>query len=319
MKTLADLGEKEVVSLLLRNVRTAAAVGPGDDAAAVDLGTQYLVVSTDVITRSSHMPDGMTDRQIGWFAAAVNFSDIAAMGARPLGLVMAYALPRDLPFERLESVSQGVYECCRAVGADLLGGDTKEGTQIMLAGTALGLVDKGRILLRRGARDGDVIAVTGPLGLSAAGYAAIRHGIDHPRAVKALLEPQPRTAEGMLLSASGIVTSCMDITDGLAYSVGELSRQSGRGFEVSWEQVPIGEGVEDVAKKSGVPVEDLVMHFGGDYELLFTLPPAAVGPLERELGGHMYVIGQVKGTSNVLVRSGEPTPLNTRGYEHFRR
>jgi thiamine-monophosphate kinase len=319
MKTLADLGEKEVVSLLLRGVRTTVAVGPGDDAAAIDLGEQYLVVSTDVITRSSHIPDGMTDWQIGWFAAAVNFSDIAAMGARPLGLVMAYTLPRDLPFKRLESISQGVNDCCQSVGADLLGGDTKEGMGIVLAGTALGLVDKDRILLRKGAREGDMVAVTGPLGLSAAGYAAIKNGIDDALAVKALLEPQPRTAQGMVLAASGRVTSCMDITDGLAYSIGELSRQSGVGFEVIWEHIPVGKGVMEVAQKSGVPLEDLVLHFGGDYELLFTFSAQASASLQTALDGRMHVIGQVKGGTNQLIIDGKATPLDTRGYEHFRR
>lgn len=282
MNTLADLGEKEVISLLLRNVKTSAAVGPGDDAAAIDLGTQYLVVTTDVITRSSHMPDSMTDRQIGWFAAAVNFSDVAAMGARPIGLVMAYTLPRDMPFARLERISQGVYDCCRAVGANLLGGDTKEGEGIVLAGTAIGLVAKDRILLRKGAREGDLLAVTGPLGLSAAGYAAMRAGIDMPVLIKALVEPQPRTEQGMALSSSGHVTSCMDITDGLAYSVGELSGQSKKGFEVIWSSIPVGEGVEEVARRTGVPVEDMVLHFGGDYELLFTFDPDALEDLDRK-------------------------------------
>jgi len=319
MKTLADLGEKEVVSLLLQGVRTTVAVGPGDDAAAIDLGDRYLVVSTDIITRSSHMPDGMTDWQVGWFAAAVNFSDIAAMGARPIGLVMAYTLPRDMPFNRLESISQGVNDCCQAVGADLLGGDTKEGTGIVLAGTALGLVDKDKILLRRGAREGDMVAVTGPLGLSAAGYEAIRNGIEGPRAVRALLEPQPRTAEGMVLAASGQVTSCMDITDGLAYSIGELSRQSGAGFEVIWENIPVGEGVREVSRKSGVPLEDLVLHFGGDYELLFTFSPQAATPLQKALEGRMHIIGQVKGSENIMIVDGRAVPLDTRGYEHFRR
>ena len=319
MNTLADLGEKAVISHLLQRVKTSAAVGPGDDAAAIDLGTQYLVVTTDVITRSYHMPDGMTDWQIGWFAAAVNFSDVAAMGARPLGLVMAYVLPRDMPLEQFDRISQGVYDCCQAVGADLLGGDTKEGAGIVMAGTAIGLVDKDRILLRRGAKEGDLVAVTGPIGMSAAGYAAIRAGIDMPLGIKALLEPQPRTEQGMVLSSSGHVTSCMDITDGLAYSVGELARQSGKGFEVMWASIPVGEGVEEVAIRSGVSLQDLVLHFGGDYELLFTFDPQAKEELEQVLGEHMHVIGRVKGEESVLVRDDVAVPLDTRGYEHFTR
>jgi thiamine-monophosphate kinase len=319
MKTLADLGEKRIVSLLLEGIKTDAAVGPGDDAAAVDLGSQYLVVSTDVVARRSHLPRGMTDREIGWFAAAVNFSDIAAMGARPIGLVLAYILPRELPFDDLKAISLGAQECCRWVGADLLGGDTKEGNEMVIAGTALGLVDKDRILLRRGAKDGDLVAVTGPMGAAAAGYTAVMKDIHAPRSVNALLQPQPRTKEGMVLSSSGKVTSCMDITDGLAYSVGELSRQSGLGFEIAWKSIPKGDEVANVAAKSGVPIEDLVMHFGGDYELLFTLSPEARDELTTALGGRMHVIGRTSGKENLLIREAEVVPLDTRGYEHFRR
>jgi thiamine-monophosphate kinase len=319
MKTLADLGEKRIVSLLLEDIKGDAAVGPGDDAAAVDLGSQYLVVSTDVVARASHLPRGMTNREIGWFAAAVNFSDIAAMGAKPLGLVLAYVLPRDLPFDDLKAIALGAQECCRWVGADLLGGDTKEGNEMVIAGTALGLVGKDRILLRRGAREGDLIAVTGPIGAAAAGYTAAMKGIHAPRSVNALLRPQPRTREGMILSTSGNVTSCMDITDGLGYSVGELSRQSGVGFEIDWKAIPKGEDVAMVATKSGVSAEDLVMHFGGDYELLFTLSPEAKDDLTVALGGRMDVIGQASGKENLLIRESEVVPLDTRGYEHFRR
>ena len=318
MKTLADLGEKEAISLLLKGIKTTVAVGPGDDAAAIDLGDQYLVVSTDIVSRTAHLPTGMTDWQIGWFAAAVNFSDIAAMGAQPLGVLIAYALPRTMPFEDLQRIEQGVLDCCRSVGADLLGGDTKEGEEMVIAGTALGLVDKDKILLRKGAKEGDLLAVTGPLGLAAAGYIASKKGIFAPRTVKALLEPQPRIKEGMVLSASGQVTSCMDITDGLAYSIGELSRQGGVHFEVRWCSIPIGEDVQKVADKSGTAVQDLVMHFGGDYELLFTLSPDAVDELSAAMEGRLHVIGRVKGEQNVLITAGKVVPLDTRGYEHFR-
>ncbi|MBI0583010.1 MAG: thiamine-phosphate kinase [Methanomassiliicoccus sp.] len=318
MKTLGDIGEKGVIAALLENMSSTAAVGPGDDAAAVDLGSQYLVVSTDVVSRASHLPKGMTEWQIGWFAAAVNFSDIAAMGARPIGMVMAYVLPRCLPLEDLKRISQGVQDCCRAVGAELLGGDTKEGSEIVLSGTALGLVDKDKIMLRRGAREGDLVAVTGPLGLAAAGYTALMKGIYAPRSIKALLEPQPRIAEGMILARSGAVTSCMDITDGLAFSIGELSKQSGVGFEVRWCSIPRGEDVERVATKAEVSEEALIMHFGGDYELLVTLAPDAYDRLRGELGGRLHVIGRVAGKENVLIRGDEVVPLDTRGYEHFR-
>jgi thiamine-monophosphate kinase len=319
MKTLGDLGEREVVASLLKDIKSTVTVGPGDDAAVIDIGAQYLVVSTDVVSRTSHLPRGMTDWQVGWFVAAVNYSDIAAMGAKPIGVVVAYSLPRDLPYDDLKAIQKGVQDCSRWVGAEVLGGDTKEGTEMVITATALGLVDKERVLLRRGAKEGDLLAVTGPMGQSAAGYLALTRGIHAPRAVKALLEPQPRTKEGMMLSASGQVTSCMDITDGLAYSIGEISRQSGVHFRVRWCSIPIGEDVVNVAERTNVPAEEMALHFGGEYELLFTVAPDAVDRLSEALGGRLHVIGAAGGDENVLIKGEEVVALDTRGWEHFKR
>ena len=118
--------KERFVRSLLQRLRGSAAVGPGDDAAAVDMGSHYLVISTDLITRTGHMPKGMTDRQTGWSVAAVNYSDIAAMGAEPIGIVVAFALPGSTQFHSLEEMMRGIDDCSRSVGAEVLGGDTKE-------------------------------------------------------------------------------------------------------------------------------------------------------------------------------------------------
>jgi thiamine-monophosphate kinase len=110
----------------------------------------------------------------------------------------------------------------------------------------------------------------------------------------------------------------MDITDGLAYSVGELSRQSGIAFQLHWCSVPYGEEVQRVADKAGVSLKELVLNFGGDYELLFTVSPEAVDELAAALEGRLHVIGRAIKGQNVLIDGEKVVPLDTRGYEHFR-
>lgn len=319
MQTLADMGEKAAVAAILGRLKSSMAVGPGDDAAAMEVGGRYVVASTDIVSRLAHLPGTMAPRDIGWFVAAVNLSDVAAMGARPLGLLLSFCLPRDYLLKDLEQIMEGAQECVSSVGTEILGGDTKEGREMVIAGTALGEVEKDRILLRRGAREGDLLAVTGTMGLASAGYAAVVNNIDVPEAIETFIRPRPRIPEGMALSSSRAVTSAMDVTDGLAYSVHELSRQSGVSFLVDWDAIPIRPEVLRIANVVGGSVEDMVLHYGGDYELLFTIRPEMLDTVKGALGSRFSVIGRAEGSENVLMRGGQVSQLESRGYEHFTR
>jgi thiamine-monophosphate kinase len=322
MSKLSEIGEKEAVKRIIAEVATAKDsnnIGPGDDAAAIDLGVIYLVASTDTVTQSGHVLPGMTDWQIGWMAAAVNYSDIAAMGARPIGILISMGLPRDTESERLDALIQGVMDCSESVGAELLGGDTKEACELTIAGTSLGTVVKKNILLRKGARPGDLVGMTGSLGLAAAGYHSIVKGLHLKRAEKAILEPRPRVKEGEILSASGLVTSCMDISDGLASSIYTLAEASNVSFELQHASIPVDEEVRDAARAAGLEVDELVLYYGGDYQLLFTFKPQGLDRLRKELGKELSVIGKVTPPGeNILVKEGQVIRLDNRGYEHFR-
>jgi thiamine-monophosphate kinase len=185
MNKLSEMGEKEAVRHILAEIaekESSNAIGPGDDAAAVDMGVVYLVATTDMIAQSTHVLPGMTDWQIGWTVAAVNFSDVAAMGAKPIGLLVSMGLPKDTPSERLDEIIRGILDCCEYAGGEMLGGDTKEAPELTLSGTALGTVVKRGILLRKGAKKGDLLAVTGSLGLAAAGYHSMKASLGNKRA-----------------------------------------------------------------------------------------------------------------------------------------
>jgi thiamine-monophosphate kinase len=320
MVRLSEVGEKAMVRSIASMLSSSAYLGPGDDAAAIELGGRYLVVSTDMLWETTHFHPRMSWRQKGWMAAAVNLSDIAAMGAQPLGLLLAMGLPSNLDESEVREMVQGAADCCDHFGTDYLGGDTKECSELVLTGTSLGSVPKNGLLARKGARPGDVLMMTGTAGLASAGLLALGHGIDSDMTLKALFEPQPCIKEGTLLSSTGQVTSCMDTSDGLSMSLHELGEASGVSFEVDASAVPIDSEVIRLARFAGKDQLELALHGGGDYQLLFTVRPEGVDVVMGALGNEVNVIGRcIEGTKNILVRGRDRRELEPKGYEHFRR
>ena len=321
MKTLGTLGERETIRIIEKIIKTDATVGPGDDCAAIDLGDKYLLVTTDMMVTKAHMPKGMGPYDIGWSIIAVNLSDIAAMGGTPLGLVTAIGITRGHPIDFIEQMVDGMNDCARRFNTSIVGGDTKEHDDLVLCGTAFGEVSKGGILLRKGAKAGDLIAVTNRLGRAGAGFYSLKRALGLKEAEDALKRPWPRVREGMALSKSGIVTSCMDISDGLSTSIFELSRNSGMTYEIDYARVPKAKEV-DMAFHDLERQKDLVLNFGDDFELLFTIEREAEGQLARvaqECGCEMTVIGKVtSGEENILIDNGKREKLENLGYEHFR-
>lgn len=321
MKTLGALGERETIKLINKLVKSDAAVGIGDDCAAIDIGSKYLLVTTDMMVTKTHIPKGMGPYDIGWSIVAVNLSDIAGMGGRPLGLVTAIGITRGHPIDFLEQMVDGMNDCALRFNTSIVGGDTKEHDDLILCGTAIGEIDKDKILLRKGARPGDLVCVTGWLGRGGAGFYSMKRGLNLTDAETALKRPWPRIKEGMALSASGIVTSCMDISDGLSSSIFEMSRCSGMTYEIDYAKLPKAKEV-DLAFQDVQRQKDLTLNFGDDFELLFTIKREAEGELAKVAQAcecPMTVIGKVtSGEENILIDNGAREKLENLGYEHFR-
>jgi thiamine-monophosphate kinase len=321
MKTLGGLGEREAVKIIEHLIKSDAVVGIGDDCAAIDIGDKYLLVTTDMMVTKAHIPKGMSAYDIGWSIIAVNLSDIAAMGGKPLGLVTAVGITRGHPIEFLEQMVDGMNDCARRFNTSVVGGDTKEHESLVLCGTAFGEIEKDKILLRKGASPGDLIAVTGALGRAGAGFHSLKRQLGLTDAEAALKRPWPRIKEGIALAESGIVTSCMDISDGLSASIFEMSKVSGMTYELDYSKVPKAPEV-DLAFHDLERQKDLVLNFGDDYELLFTIKREAesqLAELSKEAGCPMTVIGKVtSGEQNILIDSGKREMLENLGYEHFR-
>jgi thiamine-monophosphate kinase len=303
MASLKEVGERQLIANIRKVIRPATGVrGTEDDAALLKLSGE-LAATTDSVTFERHRPKGMTFEQFGWTAAAVNFSDLAAMGARPSGLLVSLALPQDLDESAVYDIVSGIDQCAEFCKTKVIGGDTKPGPGV-IACTALGDMEGRKAMMRSGADIGDVVAVTGCLGGPAAGFKAIEAGIDAEDAIYSLMTPVPRVSEGIKLAATGKVTSCIDLSDGLGTAANTVCQQSHVGMELIQEFLPEGPDVEYVSERTGTPIDDLLIGWGGEYELLFTFAKEDIDALHKA-GVLFSIIGLVTNDDGVYLREGD--------------
>lgn len=268
---LSDLGE---VGLLTELEARGLIVGTENDAAELEGG---LVLTQDALVEGVHFRlDRMSWRELGFRAAAVNISDLAASAARPEALLVTLAVP---PTSELEDVVE-LYKGLAAAGVPVRGGDTTRSNEVVVSVTAAGRSD--RVPGRAGARPGDVLVVTGPLGGAGA---AFREG--------GYVRPPIRVEEGLRLGP--VATAMLDVSDGIAVDAGHIARRSGCRLVIDLEAVPWSGTIDDLG-------------FGEDFELLAAVPAGQA---------HGFpVIGRVEeGDGVLLLHEGEPYDLP--GYQHF--
>ena len=307
------------------------AVPLGDDAAVLDVpsGLQ-VVVSTDLLIESIHFRRDWSDPySIGWKAAAVNLSDMAAMGADPTFAFVSLALTTEDTVESLERLYDGLSDCLNRYGARLAGGDTNaapSGLSINI--TQLGTVPSGSALTRSGAKPGDVLLVTGTLGDSAAGLALLlAHGparaekLSHGL-VTAHRRPQPRIVAARAARETGLVHACMDISDGLAGDLPKLCAASGVGARVSVAALPVSEALlaaEALLDRSAL---DYALAGGEDFELLLAVAPGSVEAVRAAIaatGTSLTQIGEVlrSGLHFTAPDGSGDMALTAQGWDHF--
>ncbi len=326
--------EDDIVDMLRRRFgRKAPGVemGIGDDGAVIHTraGKERWVLTTDMLVEDVDFRRGwQTQRQLGWKSLAVNFSDLAAMGARPRFYTASLALPRDLKKEWIRQFYEGLEEAAARDGATLIGGDlSRSSGGIQISITAVGESLDRKILYRSGGRAGDIVYVTGVLGKAAAGLALLgsgrKRGETHSEreALKAFRTPVPRCEEGMWLASSGMVRAAMDLSDGLSMDLPRLCRSSGTGAEIYDSQLPVF--VE--SGNWGCDPLELALNGGEDFELLFVVSPGRVSRLEKTYPSHfppIRRIGRLTSCPGQVTRTGpggRMRPLLPLGFDHFRR
>jgi thiamine-monophosphate kinase len=318
---ISELNERaliqRIVQLLPRHDKNIVVGAGEDDCAVIDMGgDDFLLLTTDMLHRKTDFPQLMSGWQIGWMSVAVNLSDIASKGARPLGVLMAMGLPPDTELDFLEDIIKGMDDCARKFNAYILGGDTDSHDELTMTGTALGSIKKKLLVPRSGAKTGDMVCVTGNLGSAGAAIISLEKGISvEPKILKALLEPAPRINEGIALVGTCAVSSMMDISDGLALSLHDIGKASSVGFKIYEDRFPVLPEVTDLLE--GDELLQAVVYTGGDFELLFTVPPDRLGIVRSVCP--LTVIGEVINEGIFIQRAIGIEELKGKGYEHFQK
>jgi thiamine-monophosphate kinase len=319
------MGEFELIARYFTRPARRSPLGVGDDCALLQPAPgMQLAVSTDLLVEGRHFLATVDPRRLGHKALAVNLSDLAACGARPLAFTLSLSLPQ-VDEAWLAGFAAGLFALADAHDCELVGGDTTRGP-LCINITVFGEVPAGQALLRSGARAGDDIWVSGSLGDARLALEAFRGTVSLPQpvfdAARLRLElPQPRVALGRALV--GVASAAIDVSDGLLGDLGHILERSGVGAEV--EAAHAGRLL--AALQAGFDpgpgrVLDLVLAGGDDYELAFTAAPrqrAAVEAAAAQAGTPVTRIGAIRGEPGMQVVDAAGTPLQRRfgGFDHF--
>ncbi len=324
------LSESEIITIISERASSGGGLtlGIGDDAAMYHFNRPDVLLTVDSLYEGTHF-DLSTHHlsDVGWKAAAVNISDIAAMGGTPDCALLSLAWDRPPTRRELNSLIGGMTECLFDFGCALAGGDTcRSEAGLSLTVTVAGTPPPSGPIERSGASPGDVVLLTGTVGDSAAGLYILKSGVDElssefPLLAESHLRPRPRVREGELIASSG-ATAMVDVSDGLARDMRNICQASGVGCELLEETVPMSPGVLTLAARVGVDPLSWALGGGEDYQLLFTVSASRLRSSVEELtdsGVEVTRLGEITETTDtvILTRDGKRKDLGGIGYEHF--
>lgn len=333
-RTVADIGEHAVIERVRTRVARAPAevvIGIGDDAAVIARDRNALTVATtDALVEDVHFDRAITPMAaVGHKALAVNLSDVAAMGARPRHALLSLAMPGAMPVTELDALLDGLLGLADTHRVHVVGGNVTASPKALYVEVAvLGSVQRRRILARDGARPGDDLYVSGEIGGAAAGLAWLRAAGPGELASDAFqasrdrfLRPEPRVRLGNQLGRNRVARACIDLSDGLAAGVRQLTAASGVGAVLFADLLPIAPETRQIFEAGGRDPVAAAVAGGEDYELLFTAPclwARRLTAVTRRSGRVPITrIGQITKDPRVMLRrDGHDTAL-PEGFEHY--
>jgi len=334
---VSDLGEFGLIDRVagaLPPPGEGVVVGIGDDVAVLRTdGENYLLATCDIQVEGVHfLREAIGPYRLGRKAAAINLSDIAAMGGVPTYLLVSLAMPPQTEVSFIDELYRGLQDEVSAAGAEIVGGNMANlPDRFMIDILLLGWVEPDHLLLRSGARVGDQVCVTGVLGNSAAGLALLldpQAEVDPEvweQLLAAHLTPRPCLLEGRALAGMGAVTAAIDVSDGTLSDIGHICERSHVGVDIWAEQLPISEAARSAAQATGKDALDFALRGGEDYQLLFTVPQPRVGEVMEGVwaatGTPVTVIGQILPPAagiQVVLSDGTRLPGSKGGWDHFR-
>jgi len=318
-----ELGERKIIDVILRCLEPMPnmPVPFGDDVSAVDIGHgKSAVIKTDMLVGKTDMPPSMSLWQAARKAVVMNISDLAAKGVKPIALLASIGVPRSLTREDIEQIGKGLNAGAREYDAYVLGGDTNEASDLIISCVAFGVSEKKRLMLRSGAKPGHIVAVTGVFGKTATGLKILLQHLSASSRLKktlvdAVLMPRARLKEGLALAQTDAITASIDSSDGLAWSLHEISKASKVGFLI--HNLPVADEARKFAEKHGLDPVELCLYGGEEYELVVTVKPKLWEKAKK--AASLIRIGLVTKERNLLLEDkGKRIPIAPRGWEHFK-
>lgn len=323
VKNLSEFALIDRIASKFRQYKDDVLKGIGDDTAVVKVNKdRCLLYTCDALVSGVHFSEKYsTPYQIGRKAAAINISDIAAMGGKPNHFLVSLFLPEGTTEKFIDELYKGLSEECSLYDIDIIGGNIAKSNQFIIDLFLIGEVSPQNLLLRSGAKVGDLVLVTGTLGDSATGLKLLQNPQlniserDKKRLISRHLTPTPRIKEGMIIAKSKKATSMIDISDGLSSDLLHICEASQVGVKLFTDKIPVSDSVKI----------DLALNGGEDYELCFTVPAQYVSIVSQKLkkGGaatKVTVIGEIipKIQGRWLISgTGEKFPLKAKGWDHF--
>ena len=303
--------------------------GIGDDCCVFRTsGEMAIVLTTDMLVEEIHfLLDAISPFELGRKALAVNLSDIAAMGGTPREGVISIAIPDRVDLATLDEVYHGMKSMAKEFAVNLLGGDTTSSPKHLVINIALvGEVKEDEILYRSGARAGDVIFVTGPVGSSAAGLDLILQKRDREGwqdLIEAHHNPYPHLKAGRIIAGMKLANSLIDVSDGVAADLGHICTASNLGAIVEERMIPTTDKFKDYCRKFRVDSNHLALHVGEDYVLLGTVSPKSADDLRAALqsgGCEFYQIGDIVAEPGLQLRTRKNSleKMRASGWDHFK-
>ena len=284
----------------------------GDDCTVLDMGIDALVISTDMLVEDVHFLRGASSpEEVGYKSLMVNLSDVAAMGATPTAVLLSLSLSETTQGEWVDGFMRGFYEGCAKYGVALVGGDTTASRdKVCINVVAIGRAPKANLKRRSAAQVGDIICVTGKLGISSKGLVDIMFGDLNTVAAKAHRRAQARIEEGKWLGKCEAVHAMMDVSDGVASDIKHIMEQSGVGAEIELQNIPTDYDIRYATTG------------GEDYELLLTIAPDRFEEVAKTLydatGTTLTAIGRITADNELKwLDKGVPSELELRGFTHF--
>ncbi|MBP9537039.1 MAG: thiamine-phosphate kinase [Negativicutes bacterium] len=322
-----EIGEFGLIDILKQNTinnKDNIIKGIGDDAAVFSVENNLLqLATTDMLVEGIHFNrEFITAWQLGYKAIAVNFSDIAAMGGTPTNILISLAIPSDIDVDFMVQLYDGMKYLTKKFNANIIGGDTVASLQgLVINVTVLGTVPLPLVKYRSGAKNGDLVVVTGDLGSSAAGLEILLNKYEQEQyeiLVKKHLMPFPQLNYGEIIA--NYANSMNDISDGLASEANEISTASEVGIMLKENKMPVLKETKEVAKVFQKDVLDYVLFGGEDYQLVFTITPEKLTKLQGELND-LTIVGEVCSSFNGVKlerNDGTIIDIKSKGYNHFR-